>query len=289
VWRYFSTAFRNRWNLLALFGASGFALLSGQPDVFLPLIMAGELLYIGALGAHPKFQKYVDAQAAKTQREQGSVETDASLNRILRTLPDRQLQRFSALRARCLELRQIALEIKRGNADSLATSVDQAQLQGLDRLLWIYLRLLYTQFSLERFLERTNGREIEDDIKHVEAQLQRIGSQPTTDQSLKAKATLEDNLQTCRDRLDNYQKARGNYELLELEIDRLENKIRTLSELAVNRHEPDFISGQVDEVASSMKAAEKTMSDLQFATGLEAGPEVVPELLNRRATVKATG
>jgi len=288
VLRYLSTAFRNRWNLLALFGASGFALLSGQPDVFLPIVLAGELLYVGMLGSHPKFQNYVDAQAAKSEREQNSVESDATLNRILRTLPDRQLQRFSALRARCLELRQIALEIKQGDGGGLAATVDDAQLQGLDRLLWIYLRLLYTQFSLERFLERTNGREIEDDIKHLEEQLQRFEGQSPTDQVLKAKSTLEDNLQTCRDRLDNFQKARGNYELLELEIDRLENKIRSLSEMAVNRHEPDFISGQVDEVASSMKAAEKTMSDLQFATGLEAGPEVVPELLNRRATVKAT-
>jgi hypothetical protein len=38
--------------------------------------------------------------------------------------------------------------------------------------------------------------------------------------------------------------------------------------MAVNRQEPDFISGQVDQVASSMLETERTMNELRFATGL---------------------
>ena len=67
------------------------------------------------------------------------------------------------------------------------------------------------------------------------------------------------------------------------EIDRLENKIRSLSELAVNRQEPEFISQQVDHVASSMLETERTMNDLQFATGLESVDEQTPELLGTKA------
>jgi hypothetical protein len=63
-----------------------------------------------------------------------------------------------------------------------------------------------------------------------------------------------------------------------LEIDRLENKIRSLSELAVNRQEPDYISGQVDQVAASMIETEKTMNDLRFVTGLDTVDEA-PSLL----------
>ena len=66
---------------------------------------------------------------------------------------------------------------------------------------------------------------------------------------------------------------------MKLEIDRLENKIQSLSELAVNRQEPNFISGQVDQVADSMMETEKTMNDLQFATGLDAVDDA-PELLH---------
>ena len=89
---------------------------------------------------------------------------------------------------------------------------------------------------------------------------------------------LEDNLQTSRDRLSNLNRARDNFDLVKLEIDRLENKIRSLSELAVNRQEPDYISGQVDQVAASMMQTEKTMNDLRFVTGLETVDEA-PSLL----------
>jgi hypothetical protein len=89
---------------------------------------------------------------------------------------------------------------------------------------------------------------------------------------------LEDNLQTSRDRLANLHRARDNFDLVKLEIDRLENKIRSLSELAVNRQEPDYISGQVDQVAASMLETEKTMNDLRFVTGLDTVDEA-PSLL----------
>ena len=89
---------------------------------------------------------------------------------------------------------------------------------------------------------------------------------------------VQDNLQTVRDRLTNLLKARDNLELVKLEIDRLENKIQSLSELAVNRQEPNFISGQVDQVAASMLETEKTMNDLQFVTGLDTVDDA-PELL----------
>ena len=78
---------------------------------------------------------------------------------------------------------------------------------------------------------------------------------------------------------ENYEKARANLELLQLEVDRLENKIKSLAELAVNRQEPDFISGQIDQVAHSMLETEKTMNDLRFATDLAPLTEEAPELL----------
>jgi hypothetical protein len=86
-------------------------------------------------------------------------------------------------------------------------------------------------------------------------------------------------LETSRNRLANLSKAQDNYELVKLEIDRLENKIRSLSEMAINRQEPEFITGQVDEVAHSMVETERTMNELKFATGLDALDDEPPQLL----------
>jgi len=291
--RYLKAAFQNRWNLLALFGSLGFATLSGAPDVFVPLVLAGEVLYVGLLGANSKFQRYVDAQAAKVTRAQGVESADQTLQRLLNVLPENMRQRFETLRRRCLELRQIAMELKDptfvkspGSTPSLQTDnpLEELQFAGLDRLLWIYLRLLFTQYSLDRFLMRTSDDQIQKDIARLETQLNGLPSSSEDSQQQKVRKTLEDNLATSKARLVNLHKARDNREIVRLEIDRLENKIQSLSESAINRQEPDFISGQVDQVVTSMVQTEKTMNDLQFATGLDVGDEQVPELL-RRETV----
>jgi hypothetical protein len=56
--------------------------------------------------------------------------------------------------------------------------------------------------------------------------------------------------------------------------------------MAVNRQEPEFISDQVDVVTKSLIETEKTMDELDFATGLGEVDEIVPELTSRRATQK---
>lgn len=283
--KYLKAAFGNRWNLLAFLGSMGFAALSGVPDVVMPLVLAAEVAYLGLLGTHPKFQSYVDAQTAKAQRQQTTASAEQSLKEILSSLPRPSVARFKELRDRCLELRRIATQLQAADKEG-GGHLEQFQAAGLDRLLWIYLRLLFTEYALGQFLERTERRGIESEIALLEERLKPLASASPGSQQEKMRITLEDNIQTCRDRLANHQKARDNFELVRLEIDRLENKIKSLSELAINRQEPDFISGQVDQVATSMVDAERTMNELQFATGLRPADEAVPELLER-ATVKS--
>jgi len=194
-------------------------------------------------------------------------------------LPKELLDRFLALRGRCLDLQQIASELKQPGVDDPHQPLEKFQISGLDRLLWIHLRLLYTQFALYRFLKQTSEDQIRADIKRLETRLGQMPAQPTGDQDQRVRKALEDNLQTTKDRLANLLKARDNYEFVKLEIDRLENKIQSLGELAVNRQEPNYITGQVDQVAASMMETEKTMNDLQFATGLDT-VEDAPELLH---------
>ncbi len=276
--KYLKVAFMNHWNLLAFLGGTVFAFISGAPDVLLPVVAAGELAYLGMLGTHPKFQAYVNAQEAKQTREVTSVSAQETLDRITAALPKELLDRFLALRRRCLELQQIASELKHTGPDETHMPLESFQVAGLDRLLWIHLRLLFTQYALYRFLKQTSEEQIHADIKRLETRLAELPTGAENDQQQRVRKALEDNLQTSRDRLANLKRARDNFDLVKLEIDRLENKIRSLSELAVNRQEPDYISGQVDQVAASMLETEKTMNELQFVTGLDTQDEA-PALL----------
>ena len=275
------TAFLYHWNRLGFFGGLGLAALLPIPGVGVPLVLAAETAYLAFLGTHPRFQQYVAAQKAKPERDQGQAAAESGLERILAALPRQAVQRYEALRSRCLELRQIAVGLKDPGRADAPMPLEELQLAGLDRLLWTYLRLLFTQHMLDRFLQRTSEEQINNTIKNLEQSLRAQTAGPDDPQKQKIRKALEDNIQTSRERLANIQKARSNSDLVRLEVDRLENKIQSLSEMAINRQEPDYIVHQVDEVASSMVQTERTMNDLQFATGLAAEDDV-PRMLERQ-------
>lgn len=288
--KYIKAAFMNRWNLLAVAGVAAFALLSGRPDILLPLLAAGEVAYLAGVGTHPRFQKYIDIaeaqgrapiRAPKAERDSRDVAM-----RILQSLPPSARDRFKSLRARLLELRQIAQDLHRHEqkqSGRVGLGLEGYQLEGLDKLLWVFLRLQFTQNSVARFLHRTDEEHIKNDIQRLEKRLEKLNASPARDpvHREKIQATLMDNLETSKSRLENYRKAVANFEYIELELDRLENKITSLAELGVNRQEPTYITSQVDQVAESMLNTEATLSELDFVTHLGPMEEKPPELLRQ--------
>ena len=122
--KYLKKAFAVPWNMLAFFGAMGFAALSGQPDIAIPLVLAGEAAYVGFLGAHPKFQAYVDAQEAKVTREAGAEQSGEVFQRMLKTLPESSRRRYAELLHSCRQLRQIAADPKHSGSTGVGESLD---------------------------------------------------------------------------------------------------------------------------------------------------------------------
>lgn len=279
--KYLKAAFFNRWNLLGLVAGIGAAIVSGYPEVLLPLVAAGEITYLAVLSGNGTFRNYVETNLATAKRAQRSDAGQQSVRRILRALPKDAVDRFEMLRERCADLRRIAAQLQQPGNQTLGGSLDSLQVEGLDRLLWVLLRLLYTHHALEQFLEKTSVESIENDIARLDNRLQLTDAGDQSEHNQKVRRALQDNLETSRARRANYEKARANHEFVELEIDRLANKITSLAELAVNRREPDFISSQVDQVAGSMVETEKTMNELDFATGLGEVNQEVPQLLRQ--------
>jgi len=62
--------------------------------------------------------------------------------------------------------------------------------------------------------------------------------------------------------------------------------INSITEMAINRQDPQFVSGQVDQVAESLVQTEQAMNDLQFATGLDPIDDVAPNIFPRGAAVE---
>ena len=205
-----------------------------------------------------------------------------AVERLQQSLPPAQLRRFQALRDRCLALRQIAEQLREpGGADPLR-SLDELQLSDLDRLLWIYLRMLYTQHMLEQFFENTSADQIQAEIRRLEDRISRLEKEPDSANRSRIRQSLEANLETCRSRLSNLAKARENHELLQAEIENLETKIQSITELAINRSDAAAITGEVEQITQGLIRTEQTINDLGFATGAEAFDLTVPTILSRQ-------
>src|SRR5262249_55084899 len=155
-----------------------------------------------------------DIQEHKAAREHASVE---AVERLLRALPPAQVRRFQSLRDRCLGLRQIADQLRQPDGPTSASSLDDIQLTDLDRLLWIYLRTLYTRNTRKSFLKTPTREQIEPEPQAPGDRTRRPEKHPNPPTRSQIRQSLEATLKTGRARLVNLEKARENHELLQAE------------------------------------------------------------------------
>lgn len=275
--RYLKEAFLFRWNLLWFLGGTAAALLSPWPDALLPLVGAVELAYLGGLVSFPRFRAAIDAKAHQEGRATAASPGESvarSVGEILTGLPTEARRRFERLHARCVEMRAIAQGV-RGRTAAPGGAADEIRTPALDRLLWVFLRLLVSQDALARFLRTASEPEIagrlDETLKSLEAA--KAGGDERILRS------LQDSVAVSQMRLDNYRKAGKNAEFVNIELDRIEGKIQALTEMSVNRQDPDFLSSQVDSVAESMRQTEKAIGELQHITGLTDELEEPPAIL----------
>jgi hypothetical protein len=275
---YLGSAFGWHWNLLVLAAGTAAAFLLNVPDVVLPILGAGEILYLVSLASHPRFQRAVDARIHK---KEGRVETEEAGRRLqvmLRSLEREDRLRFIRLRDRCRTLSGLASSLHSAEGASTDHPLEGIRSQGLDRLLWVHLRLLYSKATLERFFRHTDRDGIQARMEKVRRDLAEGRKGAATPRMVQS---LEDNLATTAERLENLERAERNLDFISMELDRIENKIAGISEMAIHRHDPDYISSQVDGVAASVMETEKTMSEVSALTGLPPQDREVPEILGR--------
>jgi hypothetical protein len=274
---YLREAFLFRWNLLLFLGGTAASALTPLAPVLLPLVGAAELTYLAGLISVPRFRAAIDAKVynAGTPGSPAVATVPApSLVTMLAGLPANARSRFERLHARCLEMRGIAAGV-RGAAGVQTGGAEEIRTPGLDRLLWLFLRLLLSRAALERFLNTMNEQEI---TSRLEEQRKNLASaQAAADDRIVR--SLQDSIAMSELRLDNFGRAKKNAEFVTIELDRIEGKIQALAEMAVNRQDPDFLSSQVDSAAESMRQTEKAVSELQHLTGLGDQLEEPPPIL----------
>src|SRR4030095_14024711 len=157
---YLKEAFFFRWNMLLFLGGLAGAAIGPLPDVTVPLVLAGELAYMAALTSLPRFRAAIDAKVHSAQGTAPAATTTApSLVVMLAGLPGDLRRRFEELHGRCVEMRHLAVGV-RGASGRDSGSAEEIRTPGLDRLLWLFLRLLMSKNALDRFLQTMSSEEV---------------------------------------------------------------------------------------------------------------------------------
>ena len=263
---YLKAAFLLPGNVMVFAGAVLGAAFSPEPAGFLAIVTAAEAVYLGGLTSLPRFRLAIDARRARAggATDATAATADDSWRAMLDALPGAALMRFDRLRSRCRDMRRLARAVQRSD-ESTADVVGSVRTSGLDQLRWGFLRLLQHHATLERLLSELDRAELAARVEAIRADLARA----TEAKDERLARSHQERLTTTQARLDYYDRTARDAEFLRVELDRVEEKILALSEMAVNQHDPNVLSAEIDAAASSMQATESSLSTL--ALGAPAG------------------
>jgi len=246
LWNYLKAAFNARpmgmfvppnWVGLALFGMLGAFVLPG-----FWLLGAGlELAYLYSLAFNPRFRKLVDAKASGSVLEREGDRAKA----LLAPLSAEDRAKYVELTARCTGILE-----QQAHTQAPKEAVD-AQRAGLERLLWIYLKLLLTRQAIVRVVDQDDRRgEASRDLERRVADLEKRLKEPALDEDLKKSLTSQ--VDILKQRLEARAAARQKHAFLEAELTRIVEQVELIREQSALNTDPESVSQRIDQVTSTL-------------------------------------
>ena len=244
-------------NLIALGTAVGFAVLSGS---FLPLLLAAGL-ELTCLPLLERYQRYMRAREIEKERGERKL---TEVSDMLHAMPEVERQHYR-------ELQSLAGEI-RGNYQTM-TSTSQVLLSQLsdklEVLLSSYLRMRYSLSRYGAYFRTTSADRIQERMAALDREMEK-GSEKVHQVKARTRAVLGK-------RLERYQKAVENRELISAQTETIQEVLQLLRDQSYSMRDPRSIADQVDGLISSAEETERGVKDLEDIlseddeTGLLAG------------------
>lgn len=279
-------AFTWHWHLLGLGAGVAFAVLSGAPVLCLPFIAAVEIGYLGLLGMNPRFQALLRGKGIQAANSAAATDAAKKFQQLMSFLSAGDETRFGLLHHRCAELLDLR---RRMDAKESDAGVDDFRAESLDRMLWLFLKLLHQRSGLERFLNSTKRSEIEAELRTADEQM---AAAKARDQAAglpegRLATSIGERITTIRERLGNYQKAAESLELVTAEIDKTEQQITHLCEVGMTMRDAAGLSVQIDSISESLQTSERSFAHASVAQILddESPPPLLSGALPQRAAV----
>jgi hypothetical protein len=236
------------WIGLAAFGLLGLT----NPGFW--LLGAGlELGYLFVLSTNARFQRAVAARPLGA----AEAEWNARVARLASRLDASDRERYGALAERCRSV----IDLQTQGGTDRPHGLD-AQIDGLGRLSWMFLRLLVARRTIRTVL--SDG---EDDA--ALARRARALEQQARDESLPSdlKRSLSGQVEILTQRIEQRDEAARKSAYIEAELGRIEQQIELIREQAALSTDPEMLSQRIDEIAATLGGTGQWIRDQQAVYG----------------------
>lgn len=217
------------------------------------------------------FKDEVDEKYKGIEDEKNKLvlsEFNEKRNKMVKALSSDRTRRY-------YDLSMICKEIERSTLDTVSSqdAASDIRLKKIDELMFTDLKLLGIEQSLETFIAYTEKEdlpsEIEGAIKNVsrvKSEIEKIKDDPTKGNTLEAKnrllASFSDKVNVLQKRVDRFEQAKTNIQLVTAEQERLSAQIKLLRDEAVASRNADAISERIDASMQHLDETNKLLSEL---------------------------
>ena len=246
----------------------GAGFVSGEPLY----LLAGATAYVLGwiyLPDMPIFRRWVERRENAAKDAASRAEVAAFTKRrdaLLASLPVKLRERYHTLAQVCRTIERAAAENEESSALNLTTDT---RLRKLDELMWMYLRLLSTQQSLELFLESERREDLPSAVADAEAEtaqltaeLNETGRGSGSEAKQRLLTSRLERLDVLRKRLQRVEETGTNLELVMAEQERLAEQIKLIRADAIATRNADALSARIDASVAHLTETNRWLSQL---------------------------
>lgn len=249
---YTKEAFLNTWNLVFLLALAVVAVGTGMSGLapswlFELLLVLGtglELLYLGVMPRHDRFQRHVRSQKQAERHE------PPAQGEIYRRLHRRSQRRYYKLRELKDEIRANYRQLSYASQGIL-----NSHLKKIDGLLRSYLELLHQRERYRDLADNTTEESIRQSMEELREDM--------ADDSERVRAVKQRRLNVLKKRLARFRKASENLEIIGAQLGTIEDVVKYIHEQSWTLQNPDEVTMQLDALVDEVEETQRSIHEIE--------------------------
>jgi len=256
-------------------GLGVFAMLGALNPGFWIIGFGLEMAYLGTLATNERFQRTVRASQQWQTRRQWQVTVDD----LVRQLSAEGQRRYRLLESRCKSILEQQQRLVAGPTGL------EAQGESLNRLLWVFLRLMVTRQSIDRIVQEAAGGN--EDIIRLQERIRNLQTR-LKEESIgeELRRSLTGQIDILQQRIEKRKEAREKLAFLDAELVRIEEQAELVREQAVLSTDPQTVSQRIDQITATLGGTAQWISEQQKIYGAVEDLLAEPPALSANAPTR---